>query len=461
MKNYLWIFLLCIYPINLVGQQSSWTVKDRWVMRKSPQSKKHEKFFAVGLWNMPGYTLNAMESNPSLYRKEALSYLNQTSLYNLVYMPSGDVQDRYKRVEVTGAEGFYYALTAYQNTVPGVDIKHPESDYAKRQFVKNTVNEPTFVNLIDSLIHATIRQNGNADYIWAPIDEIVNGGGGAWSWHPTIGEQIYKRIKKQAKNTLVFTDLMGNGKANTHLFELEYLKQHKQMPQTPPYEALGSDAKIMKERPLLGFAKTYDGRPLYVNGTAYYVDYDIETLKELFYENIKLCAKNYSGCGDVFGINAFIDFNTYPVLAGVTVDAIKAGTGKDTPVWLFFDGNGYAKPANLSTNDFIKVLKSQIYTAIIHGATGILFWNDRTESPDVFNALEKVVKELEDNFPIFFMKTIASEANNNLHYMIKGDKKAKYLIASNTHKTEAVELDIPQISKRTLAPLEVIILPLN
>lgn len=458
MRKTVFFLFVCLSGTLVLAQQSVWkSNQNGWVTRKKPQSSQFEKFFAIGLWNMPGYTANAMESDPETYRVNALQYLNNTSLYNIVYMSPGNIKDKYERVEITGSVGFYETLKEYQKNIPGI-AESADSDYAQRQYIKNNVDDKDFVNKLDSLINHTIKLNGPVDYIWAPIDEIVNGGGGsAWCWHPEVGEKIKERIKKQAKNTLVYTDLVGIGRGNTYLFERDYLKKNKFMPEKPPYDALGKDAKIMLERPLLGFYRSYDGKPVYKEGTPYYEEYNLETLKTMFFENLKQCAKDYKGCGDVFGINAFIDFNTYPILSGVTVDAIKAGAGANTPIWFFFDGNGYAKPTGMSVDDFVKLLKCQIYTSVIHGATGVLFWNDRSKSPEVFNTLDSVVKELTENLDIIYMETQETKFEEDLHYMIKKDKQKRYLIASNTSKTETQKLNIPNVSKKSFQPLEVFI----
>ena len=124
---------------------------------------------------------------------------------------------------------------------------------------------------------------------------------------------------------------------------------------------------------------------------------------------------------------------------------------------MFFDGNGYAKPNDESVDRFVQNLKCQIYTSIIHGATGILFWNDRSNTPEIFKALEPMVKELTDNLPIVYMNTAESKFVNDLHYMIKDDKGSKFIIAANTSKTETIELNIPNVSKKSLMPLEVFV----
>ncbi|WP_321438920.1 hypothetical protein [uncultured Bacteroides sp.] len=452
----------CFHTSGSFSQQSAWKLnQDGWVLRKAPGSTKYKKFFAIGLWNMPGYTINSMEEDPVTYRKKAKLYLDKTPLYNMVYMTPGNKKDLHKRVEITGSIKFPETLKKYLDKIQGIN-QGVDSDYARRQYIKSHINDKEFENALDSTISHLITLNGPVDHIWAPIDEIVNGGAGSgWCWHSVVGKKINERIKNHEKNTLVYTDLAGGARGNCYLFEQSYLQNHGSMPAAPPYEALGKDAKIIKERPLLGFSQAYDGKPVYDNGTVNYTEYDLETLKKLFFENIRLCAKEYQGCGDVFGMNTFIDVNTYPVLSGITVDAIKAGIGPNIPVWLFFDGNGYAKPSDISAEEFVQILKCQIYTSIIHGATGILFWNDRSISPEVFNALEPVIKELTDNLNIVYLKTVENKFENDLHYVIKKkDKNHKFIIASNTSKTETIELNIPNINKKYLKPLEVFISPL-
>ncbi len=454
--------ILCFQASVLFSQQSSWTTnQDGWVLRKKIGNTKSERFFAIGLWNIPEFTPEAMENGAKAYRENAKPYLDKSPLFNMVYMSPGDLKFQKERVEITGSIGFYEMLTKYidniPNLIPGNDI-----DYAKRQYMKKHVNDKGFENALDSAITLLIKQNGNTDHIWAPIDEIANGGAGSgWCWPPVVGNKINKQIKEKEKNTLVYTDLVGIAKGNTYLFEQQYLQTHDSMSPTPPYEALGKDAVILKDRPLLGFNQAYNGLPVYENGTTSYTQYDIETLKTLFFENIKSTAAGYKECGDVFGINAFIDFNTYPVLAGTTVDAIKAGIDKKTPVWLFFDGNGYAKPSDMSAEDFVKIIKCQMYTSIIHGATGILFWNDRSNTPEVFNGLEPVIKELHENLDIVYLNTLDWKSKNNLHYMIKvKDKKHLYVIATNTSMTNTIDINIPNVSKKSLKPLEVYISPI-
>ena len=150
----------------------------------------------------------------------------------------------------------------------------------------------------------------------------------------------------------------------------------------------------------------------------------------------------------------FRSFFRYPILSGITVDAIKAGVG-DMPVWIYFDGNGYSKPASMSAEDYVNEVKCQIYTSIVHGATGVMFWSDTTKEPYVFDALTPMLIELNENVHIFKMNTTESTIINDLHVMIKGDKGKKYIIATNTNKTGPVSLNIPGVNKKTLNALEI------
>ena len=362
---------LCSLVLSMVAAAnggSLWrTSSDGWVLRKSPGDKNYRKFFAIGVWNIPGYTREAMETDTELYRRSAFPYLEQSDCYNMVYLPPGKDSVPGNRVEVVGSVGFYEALLKCQSELVGM-TDGKDRDYQVRHYLQEHAESPDFIRMLDETVHKIIMNGQGNDHIWAPIDEIVGGGAGnGWCWSPQVGRTIKRCILQREPHALVFTDLVGISRGNSYLFERRYLQTHRQMPAAPPYEALGEGAKQLPERPLLGFVQAYDGSPVYANGTTDYVDYDLPTLRRFFYENLKICAHDYRGCGDVFGINSFIDCNNYPVLAGIAVDGIKAGVGAKTPVWIFFDGNGYAQPGGQDVAAFVKNLKCQMYTSVIHG----------------------------------------------------------------------------------------------
>lgn len=459
---FLVVFILFwIQPSILTAQQSSWkTDKDGWVLRKKPDSKTYERFFPICLWNIPGYT-RTKSTNPDSIKLNNELFFKKTKYYNMKFAGS----DQPKGVETglipfISQPNFPAVFRNYLDKIPSINADPVASPYLRSQYIRKDINNPKLREALDSMINQLCEKNSNNDYGWAPIDEIIQAGAaGKWNWPANLGDIIYDRIKAKQKDALVFQDLMGIGRGNSYLFEQLYLQTHSSLPDYPPMELLSKEARECVKNPLLGFRMAYDGSPVYEfkNGDYRYKEYDFETLKRLWFENVKRCSAGFKNSGNVLGINAFRDFFAYPILSGITVDAMKAGAGKEMPIWLYFDGNGYAKEPDYPAADYLKSMKCQMYTSIVHGATGVLFWNDKSKPTDVFDGLSPILKEMNDNVKIFILKTLETKVNNDLHYMIKGDKKHKYIIATNTSKTETLPINISGVSKKSLKPLEVYI----
>lgn len=466
--TFVFLFSLAIFYFQsscLLAQQSSWsTDKDGWILRKKPGSNKYEKFFAVCLWNIPGYS-RTKSTDPDSVKNNTKLFLEKTKYYNMKFGGSDQPKDfKNKLIPFISQPNFPAAFKRYLDRVPSINSDQVASPYLRSQYIRKDINNPKLKDALDSMINLLCQKNSGNDYGWAPIDEIIQAGAsGKWNWPACVGDIIYERIRNKQKDALVFTDLMGVGRGNSYLFEQLYLKTHSSLPDNPPVELLSKEARECVKNPLLGFRMAYDGSPVYTfkNGEYRYKEYDFETLKRLWFENVKICSEGFKNSGNVFGINAFRDFFAYPVLSGITVDAIKAGISPEIPVWLYFDGNGYAKESNVSTEDYVKNVKCQMYTSIIHGATGVLFWNDKSKTPDVFDAIAPVLKEMNDNVKIFYLKTIETKIDNDLHYMIKRkNNNHKFIIATNTSLTETLPISIKGNSKKSLKPLEVYVAPI-
>ena len=439
--------------INVSAQRSEWkTDKKGWVLRKEAGSSKFQKFFAIGIWGVPGYKyFRNTDKNPSDNNENKNIFLNNSKDFNIVIMQSG-----YERpfmndiIKMTGTAEFPWTFIYYLDR----EMKG-QNAYTRMQALKKSNSTQSLNFEINKTIDSIARVMKGGDYIWSPIDEVANGRG--WNWPVNIVENIYRSIKRKEPKNLVYTDLMGTGKGNTFLFEENYLREHKELPNNPPYHALKPEDMGYKKDSLLGFNRAYDGSPQYEfkNGSYAYKQYEPERLKKLWFENVKRTAAGYKNGGDAFGVNAFLDFSQYPVLSGITVDAVKAGIKKGTPVWLYFDGNGYAR-GKMSIEAYTKMVKCQIYTSLVHGATGIMFWSDLNKDIANFNALVPVVEQVKKDQDVFKLKTKLFKADGDLHYMVKKGGSKKYLIATNTSKTETKSFNLKN-KNYVLNPLEVYI----
>lgn len=445
-----------------------------WHFRKN-KNDENEKFFAFGAWHVPGYTPTE-DIHPDRSSDEEI-FKTQARNLNIILTHHRSFErfmmDDDRIIMTVNPSEF---LRSYLNNVPSLSNKGVESGYYKSQYLKKIVNDKEFLDSLDADIKKSmIERFPNAELAFLPIDEVALGlFNSHWFTPPVVGEKIYEKIKSYNPNAIVFVDLTGHGKGSSFFFEKRYLKDHPSMPTDPPYEAVKSESarnhakeaiKSGKVQALLVFNEGYNGVPGYKfeNNRGSYNSFTLEELKSTHYENIKQYAEAYEGNGNVFGINAFRDFHAHPILAGITVDAIRDGLkNSKTPIWLYFDGNGYAKPKEMEVDAYVKELKCQMYTSIIHGATGVFFWNDRSKTPEVWNALQPVLEEMKENLDLVKLKTQDRKVNGDLHILIKEDNKGnKFLLASNTSKTDSIPLNLDYVEKKSLSPLEVLISPIK
>ena len=440
-------------------------VDEAWFLRKT--NGETEKFFPIGAWNIPGYVAEDA---------------NSVDVYN---KQSRNINISFHHIDQQRKDIIYMSirpsliLMDFLSKKPAIKSKGIEKGYYESQYMKNIENDNELVSKLNDELSKHILQYENVERAYLPIDEVSMGlAQNHWYTPPVVGNWIYNKLielekqKDPNSNPIIFADLAGHGKGSAFFFEKRYLKDHSSMPETPPYEVTSESAQSYAKYalakgegyPLLAFNEGFNGVPAYEfkDNSYSYTSYTLEELKSYHYENIKAYAEAYKGNGNAFGINAFRDFYANPVLAGLTVDAIRAGLGDPTiPIWLFFDGNGYAKPASIAAEDYVNEVRCQMYTSIIHGATGIFFWNDRRKAPEVWDALQPTLEEMKSNLDIFKLKTLEKRDNGDMHLMIKQDEKGKkYIMASNTSKTNNVSLEVENVEKDNLAPLEVYVSPI-
>lgn len=81
--NWKSIMLICFLELYLISnflyaQDSKWIIQDGWVLKKTSQQNEYEKFFAIGLWGIPGYSFNKLS-----VKEEKLQYPLNYSMYNI------------------------------------------------------------------------------------------------------------------------------------------------------------------------------------------------------------------------------------------------------------------------------------------------------------------------------------------------------------------------------------------
>lgn len=453
------IALIFLFITSFVtkAQVSKWSVKNGWVVKSNPNNAKEEKFFAIGLWSVPGYTFNKLsedeESRKFPNNKE--QFLKKIKDFNLFYIQS-EYGKQYMNhvIKMGGTSEFTWFL---QNEY----LDNKEGDYASYYMMRKLESEqennsPKLQKTIKTTIDYTLKEIGTSrDFIWAPFDEIATGYK-SWAWPTKVTDMIYQKIKERTPNKLVYIDLLGSSSliANSFLFEQDYKNKYGKLPQNPPFSILKRQSK---KRTLNDFYVNHNGEAVIqcIDGRW---QIDRMTLLSFYrncFENLKKTAQGYKNSGDIFGINSFQYMYNNPALAGITVDAIKAGIGENAPVWLFFDSNGYAKPSGEPTTSYIHNIKCQIYTSIVHGATGVLFWSDLGKSDEVFNALLPIISELKGYEQILFLDTVKQGVKGDIHYVIKEDNEnRKYIIAVNT-SDKKVYFSTKNIKRTLFEPMEV------
>ncbi len=454
---YLSLILLLVTSFVCKAQESTWSVKDGWVMKSNPDTGKEEKFFAIGLWGVPGYTFNklSVEDESDKYPDNKDQFLNKIKHFNLFYIQLNFGKEYMNNVmKMAGTIEIPWFLKEEYFDKKG---DSNEAYYMMRRLVSEKKSKSTRLQkTINTAIDYTLREvKDSKDFIWAPFDEIATGYQ-SWAWPSEVTDMVYDEIKNRTPNKLVYIDLLGSSSpyGNTFLFEQYYYnKRQKKLPPTPPFYAL---QKTSKRESLNDFFVTHEGKSIMENRNGVWRIDEMPTkdLENIWHENVKLTAKGYKKSGDIFGINSFQHLRDNPKLAGVTVEAIKKGAGEEAPVWLFFDSNGYAKPSLESTESYIRKIKCQIYTSIVHGATGVLFWSDLRKDDTVFNSLIPVIKELKKYEHIFYMETINENFEGDIRYIIKKGEKQRYLIAVNTSGKNKV-LDNRDIKRTLFKPYEV------
>ena len=279
-----------------------------------------------------------------------------------------------------------------------------------------------------NVVNVLMKDRG--EFFWFLTDEPERNGLD-WFLPQAFLKKIYQSLTNNNLNNICFVSFGPAKYGNTYLFSKEYPNR---IPDNKK-EAYSNDY-------FFSYGEDYDG------------------LKK----NVKLTINYYKDVGNVFGINDYSLINEDPAYAGYFVDWIREEKG-EVPIWI------WVAPYLYSTD--YSLLKCQVFTAIVHGATGIGFWLMNKEGVSDPNQLFKAIKlsqEIELIQPILIAEIAVEimgtekwlKGKNEIHYTIKKmDSDELAIIAVNTSKmnseTFELSLDYPYNIdiKKILSPMEV------
>ena len=523
----------CCDPVPkaaVIPGKVDWYVNDGWVYREG------DRFFPIGLWNIPGYkplTTNLLGSiatahsiDTSLVETNVLKsnearFDTASQIFNLIHVRKGRVRPYMHEYMEAESETIFFTGHGHFNwrmkkkdSVLGIDggwagrtLKSPPSiRWGTADFTVDTdssgvisyeemmdwrnrpasqqdyYKEDYFRNIV---VDGIVREFGdNKNFIFLTADEpnsrFTDTG---WYLHPDqlsmYRDAVAATTTTEGDSSLTFVDLFGSMKADLYTWErilgtanlpanlsdhqvaagdtLAFPKGDVNLYETFQY----ADNSLSKFRDKTG--STWNARPPL-------------TFRGTYYETIKKTAEAYNSTGHIIGLNAYEDFKEYPEAASIAVEAIKdASPGVNKPVWLFFDGGSLKNIGSnkMSDDEYIRRIRTQVYTAIAAGATGILFFSrsdlevneidtavTQYYNPTYWNLLKEVAKELKEKSNIFKGNVLSQGkqgTGSHLHYSIRSTGGNEYLIVSNTDtlQSQTFQDTSGRFANVTLAPWEV------
>ena len=460
--------ILSLLPIILiiinVPFVYTWTIgepgtdTEGWVLNNDGH-----KYFAIGLWGIPNYTFVRNGEEPV---QNSTLFVKETKNFNQILIQC-DYQKPYMhnlgKVFCSGLSTFRWKLSeaGYNGTVELYQDDNLSND--KTLYYRRMKSLHDNIYSLQSYIQTEIvdyisTSFENYPLIHCIMDEPDTGGKG-WCWSPRVLQVYNDRVHNIDKGGLTYIDLGGTICANRFFYE----------------KAFGDTFKV-GTAPVIGecsldnmdtFNYASDGTSLYTyTRRNKWERRPIIAFKQLFFENIRETASAYGNCADVIGYNSYQEFREFPETIGETVDAIKAGCGVNKPVWLFFDAAAYSKPLDMTYGEYAQLIKCQVYTSIVHGATGVYFFAF-TESKDVITEYWPLIKtlagELQRYSNIVKMPIVNQswdiryhhKSYNHLHYSVRssGTGEKKYLIATNTALKDSIHVNVEGFPQFTLEPL--------
>jgi hypothetical protein len=455
-----YVFFILVLGSFQIFSQSEWKVERtkhaNWVLRKQSRDNEYERFFAVAAIGIP-----KQAQQPTVKTNfDSTGYIEQTKNFNLNFLGQSAEYKPFlaEKPIVTGWTDIHYLWYQLDGKIDGLGTFNRNDhiiSYEEMQAINsapdifsNKIIQPVMQNLTETFT----RLSPNSDKIWFLNDE-PDRGLGSWYWSPDIVKLFHEEAKKLSPSSLTFVDL-GPVEGSLYLYDY-YL--HNQLQVSLP-DSLKNDNKYGDGTNYATYCSSSDGHQFF-KWTPYtsakpdsgrYIAQPIDRDESIIRRNIQITTKAYEGTADILGVNSYGYFNANAKNVATVADAMREVV-PDKPLWFFFQ----AFEAN---NPGIKSMRSQVYAAIIHGVTGILFYNNDNSSTPFWSEIQDLSKELKQNEDLIRSETVAYQLEGDIQYVIKSYAGQRYLISVNFGDSTCT-LTLNGFPTVSMAHDEVVVLP--
>lgn len=423
---------------NSDSEKIAWSVQEGWVY------KNGEPFLAIGTWGIPGYdprfSGDDLLGNEAIFEKASDRF---NIIHTLIYRQHSYMKDT---ILLSGNGLWKWRFLEGYNGHKSMSIDQNSNkiiDFNEMKYIRDHLDSYYTFYIENNIVEEMNAALKDYNFVWLLPDEAANARDWSWYWSPEVLQSYYNAIKFHQSSSLVLLDLLGGDSGNHYLFEEAYRNRYGHQP-----------TKLDRGKEYLGgkpepenwhtFKYCADGTPVY-DPQKGWKKKPKKMLADNYYDNIKVTSQAYDAACDVISINNYLEFFDDPKNAGIAVDAFKAGCGATKPVWPFFDGNMFLvrnkSIHKIAPSAYAQNVRCQIYTALVHGATGVLFWTrpDLDElAREYWPKIEAIADELNNQAELIKMPAIIEQSNlkNDVQWVVKSDGLNTAIFVVNTSKEQ-------------------------
>lgn len=462
------LFSLLLLSTNLIYSNSNWSYTNGWAL------KNGDKFFVIGAFNIPYYTRHV---EPLTTNQNIEIFNSACNYYNLLFLKDRYFQN-YMKDSIVLLSGFQqfedwikwqtnpqYNHIIWSLTENFIDL---DSDsFLSYQEMKNfrdslyfRFNGPPFIDFLRGPVLSDLKpKQYTYNFIWYTAGEPDQGRNKGWFWYPEILHAMDSAVFESFGDTiLMYTDMCGHVTASKFFWEEVYVDTIDTLPDSLPQGTRNYIPFLEGSLDdLASYIYSWDGSYCMKypdnNGTGKWYFSPMLEDTSIMLENVRQLVKAYDSRNRILGVNSYKEFYYYPVLAGRIVDVIREEYSDSMkPIWLCFDANNNVE-YHLAPAVLFQSVKCQVYTSIIHGASGCMFWactdyNFGFDSIYYYDFIVPFLRELDslsfiykgDDNVLLPMSNKNWKQIGDLHYAIRYVENTNdtFFIVSNTSRENPV-----------------------